>query len=76
MWNILKVWILKSQKKKETQPIMYLIPKKYKIQTGAHFFIASKICSTKQVSKSISHVFKLEYSKIENSDKSEILIKL
>ena len=69
--NILNVWVLKSQKKKKkTLPIMYWTPKRDKNQTGARFINAPKICSTKQISKSISNVFKLVFSKIENFPKS------
>ena len=46
----------------KTLTIMYWIPKIHKSPTGARFIIASKICSTKQISKSVSNVFKLVYS--------------
>ena len=38
----------------------------HKNQTGACFIITSKICCTKQISKSVSNAFKLIYSQIEN----------
>ena len=38
---------------------MYWIPKMHKIPASARFIIASKICSTKQISKSVSNVYKL-----------------
>ena len=50
-------------------PIMYWIPKMHKHPCGKRFIIASKICSTKQLSKSISAVFKLIYHQIENFHK-------
>lgn len=39
-------------------------------RTGARFIIASKIFSTKQISKSASNIFKLIYSQIENAHKN------
>ena len=50
--------------------IMYSIPKMHKNPTGAHFIIASKTCSTKQISKSVSNFFKLADSQIENFNKN------
>ena len=47
-------------------PGIYWIPKKHKHPTGKRFIIASKHCSTKLISKSISLVFKLIYRQIEN----------
>ena len=38
---------------------MYWIPKLHKNPTGARAIIASKVCCTKQVSKSVSNAFKL-----------------
>ena len=38
----------------------------HKNPTGARFVIASKICSRKQISESVSNFFKLVYSQIEN----------
>ena len=35
---------------------MYWIPKMHKNPTDSRFIIASKICSTKQISKSVSNV--------------------
>ena len=37
----------KVTEKERTLPIMYWIPRMHKNPTGAHFIIASKICSTK-----------------------------
>ena len=50
-------------------PAMYWIPKKHKHPTGKRFIIASKQCSTKQISTSVSNVFKLIYSQVENFHK-------
>lgn len=47
-------------------PIMYWTPKKHKQPTGIRFIIASKHCSSKGISKSISQVFKLIYRQVEN----------
>ena len=47
-------------------PIMYWTPKKHKKPTGKRFIIASKQCSTKKISKAVSHVFKLIYNQVEN----------
>ena len=47
-------------------PSMYWIPKMHKDPTGARFIIASKQCSTKKISKSVSSAFKLIYNQIEN----------
>ena len=38
----------------------------HKNPTGASFIIASKICSTKQICKAVSNVFKFVYSEVEN----------
>ena len=50
-------------------PIMYWIPKMHKISSAARFIIASKHCSTKQVSKAVSNAFKLIFNQIENFHK-------
>ena len=47
-------------------PIMYWIPKLHKNPVGSRFIIASKYCSTKPLSKTVSNVFKLIHSQIEN----------
>ena len=47
-------------------PSMYWIPKMHKDPPGARFIIASKQCSTKKISKSVSSAFKLMYNQIEN----------
>ena len=50
-------------------PAMYWIPKKHKQPTGKRFIIASKQCSTKQISSAVSNVFKLIYKQVENFHK-------
>ena len=60
----------KIKEKKKTLPIMYWIPEMHKNSIGACFIIASKICSKKQISKSVSNAFKLAYSKIEHFHKN------
>ena len=47
-------------------PTMYWIPKKHKQPTGKRFIIASKHCSTKQLSTTVSTVFKMIYKQVEN----------
>ena len=47
-------------------PCIYWTPKKHKNPTGKRFIIASKHCSTKLISRSVSLVFKLIYHQIEN----------
>ena len=51
-------------------PGMYWIPKKHKKNTGKRFIIASKQCSTKQISSAVSNVFKLIYSQVEKFHKN------
>ena len=41
----------------------------YKNPAGASGIITSKICSTKQISESVSNFFKLVYNQIENFKK-------
>jgi len=47
-------------------PIMYWIPKMHKNPSASRFIIASKKCSTKQISKAVSNAFKLIFHQIEN----------
>ena len=42
---------METEEEEETLPIMYWTPKMHKTPTGARYIIASKICSTKQISK-------------------------
>ena len=48
---------------------MYWIPKMHKDPPGARFIIASKQCSTKKISKSVSSAYKLIFQQIENVHK-------
>ena len=56
-------------------PIMYWIPKMHKNPSGARFIIASKQCSTKQISKAVSNAFKLIFHQIENYHKKAKFLK-
>jgi len=47
-------------------PIMYWTPKMHKNPIGARFIVASKKCSTKLLSKSVSKVFKLIFHQTQN----------
>ena len=60
---------LEVEDREKDLPSMYWIPKMHKDPPGARFIIASKQCSTKKISKSVSSVFKLMYSQIENFHK-------
>ena len=60
--------------KEKTLPILHCIFKVHKNQTGARFINVSKICSTKQIFKPISNVFKVVYSQIENFHKNAKLL--
>jgi hypothetical protein len=51
-------------------PAMYWIPKKHKQPTGKRFIIASKLCSTKQISTAVSNVFKLIYNQVDKFHKN------
>ena len=51
---------------KKSLSIMYWIPKLHENPVGSRFIIASKSCSTNPLSKAVSNVFKLIYSRIEN----------
>ena len=53
------------REQEKTLSIMYWIPKMHKNPTGANSIIASKICFTKQISKSVSNVLKLVQFQIE-----------
>ena len=57
---------LSINEKDKTLPIMYWTPKMHKTPIGSRFIVASKICSTKALSKSVSSVFKLIYKQTEN----------
>ena len=60
----------KITEKENTLPVIYWIPKIHKNPPGAHFIIAPKIRSTKQISKCDSNVFQLVYFQIENFQKN------
>ena len=60
---------LEVEDEEKDLPSMYWIPKMHKDPPGARFIIASKQCSTKKISKSVSSAFKLMYSQIENFHK-------
>ena len=51
-------------------PVMYWTPKMHKIPSACRFIIASKHCSTKPVSKSLSAVFKRIYGQVEKFHKN------
>ena len=57
---------LEVEDREKDLPSMYWIPKMHKDPPGARFIIASKQCSTKKISKSVSSAFKLMYNQIEN----------
>ena len=58
-----------TEKEKEILPIMNWIPKMHKNSTVARSIIASETCFAKQISKSVSNVFKLVYFQIKNFHK-------
>ena len=61
----------KISAKEKTLPIVYWIPKMHKSPVGQRFIIASKVCTTKQLSKDVSKVFKLLFQQTRNfHDKS------
>ena len=49
----------------KTLPDIYWIPKLHKTPVKARFIIASKKCTTKQLSKDITAIFKLAYKQVE-----------
>ena len=57
---------LEVEPSNHTLPIMYWMPKMHKTPSGARFIIASSKCSTKPLSKNISHIFKLMFEQIQN----------
>ena len=68
---------LKAEEKNEILPSMYWMPKMHKNPTGQRFIIASKFCSTKPLSKTISSVFNLIFNQIENFRlKAKFFVKL
>ena len=61
---------LDVKEKERELPMMHWLPKLHKTPTKARFIIASKQCSTKQLSKAVSSVFRLAYQQIENFHKN------
>ncbi len=61
---------LKVDEKDSDLPVMYWTPKMHKTPSGCRFIIASKHCSTKSLSKSVSTVFKLIFSQVEKFHKN------
>ena len=57
---------IETDEQDKSLPIMYWTPKMHKTPTGARFIIASKSCSTKKISKSVSHCFKIILNQINN----------
>ena len=53
---------LEVEDREKELPTMYWIPKMHKDPPGARFIIASKRCSTKKISKSVSSAFKLMFN--------------
>ena len=66
---------LKIPDKHKTLPIMYWMPKMHKDPIGKRFIIASKTCSNKILSSTISKVFKLIYNQIQHFHEGEKFLK-
>ena len=49
----------------QSLPIMHWLPKMYKTRSGIQFIIASKNCSTKPVSDTISEILKMIFNTVE-----------
>ena len=61
----------KISEEEKTLPIIYWIPKMHKSPVGQRFIIASKLCTTKKLSRDVSKVFKLLFQQTRNfHDKS------
>lgn len=56
----------KLSEKEKDLPTMYWIPKMHKNPVKHRFIVASKSCSTKQLSKAVSNTFKLIHRQTEN----------
>ena len=56
----------KLSEKDKYLPTMYWIPKMHKTLVKHRFHVASKSCSTKQISTAVSNIFKLIQSQTEN----------
>ena len=57
---------LSPDEKDKSLPIMYWTPKMHKSPIGARFIVASKKCSTKLLSKSVSKAFKLIFNQVQS----------
>jgi len=60
---------LKVADKHKDLPMMYWMPKMHKSPVGTRFIIASKHCSSKPISKSVSNAFNLISKQVENFHK-------
>ena len=61
----------KISEEEKTLPIIYWIPKMHKSPVGQRFIIASKLCTTKKLSRDVSKVFKLLFQQTRSfHDKS------
>ena len=61
-----KKYGLNPEEKDNSLPIMYWTPKMHKNPIGARFIVASKKCSTKLLSKSVSKAFKLIFHQTQH----------
>ena len=64
--NYCKKFGLDVSKEEEELPIMYWMPKIHKSPIGCRFIVASKKCSTKPLTKTVSHIFKMIFAHVEN----------
>ncbi|WP_456235821.1 hypothetical protein [Soonwooa purpurea] len=55
---------LNMESKMKKMPTMYWIPKMHKKPIGARFIVASKVCSTKPISKVVSGVFQMIFNQV------------
>ena len=66
---------LDVQNENNKLPIMYWMPKMHKNPIGMRFIIASKHCSNKPLSKTISNIFKLIFNQIQHFHKNQKFMK-
>ena len=52
-------------KKQKKLPTMYWMPKMHKSPIGARFIVASKLCSTKPLSKDVASIFSLLFQSVQ-----------
>ena len=64
--QICEIFGLKVEEVSKKLPIIYWMPKMHNNSLGTRFFVASSKCSTKQLSKTISYIFKLIFEQIQN----------